>query len=972
MQAKKNKREKLLFEEQQNVKMMHGIAVNDLRSIIMDLTYLAALPTLHQMIELDKSTDCIKLSGIFVNFCKFRALYDQIRFLDENGMEMIRVNFNQGHPGIVPYDQLQNKAKRYYFADTIRLEPGQIFVSPLDLNIEHGQIEQPLKPMIRFGTPLVDLKGRKQGIVLLNYFGSEMIRHLHEASAETVGKFMLLNSQGYWLKGLDSEDEWGFMYDDRKKRTLAITDPLAWEKIVMQKSGQFRNNHGIYTFDTIWPIVHGMTSSTGSEKPFNASEKTFSDDEYYWKVASFIPIGILDVQFALIQSRWMIAYALAGIFSGLFSWLLASNIVRRKQAEITSIEKAMYLSNILNSSTEYAIATTDLDLCITYYNPMAEKLFGYTAAEVIGKKVQDIHTKEKVRPARFEQAIRLVRTTGKYIYTLVKESDQGTRHILSQVTGIYADDGELVGFALFSKDETERLATEAALQKSEKQYSTLFENMTDVFYRLDQNGTILEISPSALKLYNYDSIDKMIGKHANDFVYNIEDNKIFVKELQRKGSITNYIIKHKQKDGAPLFVETNTKIIFDKDGNPDGVVGVFRDITERRQAEEVRDRLQTQLQQAQKMEAIGALAGGIAHDFNNILFSIFGYLEIALDDIPGDTPLRSHLEEVLKGAKRARDLVKQILTFSRQSEHELKPLKTQRVIQEALKLIKSSLPSTIEIRDNINNDCGLVMADPTQIHQVVMNLCTNAYHAMEKTGGKLTVNLKELALAAEDLEDPGMIPGQYVCLTVADTGPGMEKHIIDRIFDPYFTTKEKGKGTGLGLAIVHGIIKNHGAQINVYSELGKGTEFQICFPVIKKQEETAQVENDTPIQKGDERILLVDDQDIIVQIEKQMLERMGYDVTARTSSIEALEAFKENPDQFDLVITDLTMPNMTGDKLAVEIMKIRSDTPVILCTGFSEMMSREKAESMGIKGFLMKPVVMKDFSSMIRKVLDKE
>jgi len=586
MQAKKNKREKLLFEEQQNVKMMQGIAVNDLRSIVMDLTYLAALPTLHQMIELNKSADYLKLSDIFVTFCKFRVPYDQIRFLDETGMEIIRINFNQGHPGIVPYNQLQNKAKRYYFIDTIRLEPGQIFVSPLDLNIEHGQIEQPLKPMIRFGTPIVDLEGRKQGIVLLNYCGSEMIRHLDEASVETVGKFMLLNSQGYWLKGLDSEDEWGFMYDDRKKRTLAITDPLTWEKIVKQKSGQFSNNHGIYTFDTIWPMVRGISSSNGSGKPFNASEKAFSDDEYYWKVVSFIPIGILDVQFARFRFRWMIAYALAGLFLALFSWLLASNIVRRKQAESASIEKAMYLSNILNSSTEYAIAITDLDFCITYYNPMAEKLFGYTATEVIGKKVQDIHTKENVRPERFEHAIRQVRKTGKYIYTLVKESDQGTCHILSQVSGIYANDGELVGFSLFSKDETERLATEAALRKSEKQYSTLFENMADVFYRLDQNGTLLEVSPSALKLYNYDSIDEMIGKHANDFVYNIEDNEAFIEELQRKGSISNYIIKHKQKDGAPVFVETNTKIMFDKDGKPDGIVGVFRDITERRQAEE--------------------------------------------------------------------------------------------------------------------------------------------------------------------------------------------------------------------------------------------------------------------------------------------------------------------------------------------------------------------------------------------------
>jgi CheY-like chemotaxis protein len=341
-------------------------------------------------------------------------------------------------------------------------------------------------------------------------------------------------------------------------------------------------------------------------------------------------------------------------------------------------------------------------------------------------------------------------------------------------------------------------------------------------------------------------------------------------------------------------------------------------------------------------------------------------------DTPDDSPQHHSLSKILAGAKRAGELVKQILTFSRQREHELKPLKVEIVVKEALKLIRSSLPTTIEILHNINKDYGLVMADPTQIHQITMNLCTNAFHAMEETGGKLTITLKEVELETEDLKDPAMIPGPHVRLTVADTGPGMEQSIIDRIFDPYFTTKEEGKGTGLGLAVVHGIVKSHGGQISVYSEPGKGTEFQVCLPVIKKKEETSKVETDAPIQKGDERILLVDDQDMIVQIEKQMLERLGYYVTARASSTDALETFQMQPDKFDLVITDLTMPNMTGDKLAQKLMAIRPDIPVILCTGFSEKMSKEKVKSLRIKGFLMKPVVMKDLSGMIRKVLDKK
>ncbi|MEE9443724.1 MAG: response regulator, partial [candidate division Zixibacteria bacterium] len=426
---------------------------------------------------------------------------------------------------------------------------------------------------------------------------------------------------------------------------------------------------------------------------------------------------------------------------------------------------------------------------------------------------------------------------------------------------------------------------------------------------------------------------------------------------------STYSFKIINRSGVELLVQINT-VLINWEGKP-ATINFIRDITEQK-------RLENQLQQAQRMESLGTLAGGIAHDFNNILFPIVVYAEMALEDTPEDSPIRDNLNEILIGTKRARDLVKQILTFSRQADQELVPLKVQLVIREALKLIRSSLPSTIEIKQYISNKCGLVIANPTQIHQVAMNLITNAYHAMQETGGKLEVTLKEVDLGLEELKDPDMNPGPYVCLTVADTGVGMDNIVLDRIFDPYYTTKEKDKGTGLGLAVVHGIVKSYKGDIRVDSEPGKGTVFHVYLPIIKTRVETEVTEVVAPIQRGHERIMLVDDEDQIVRMEKQMLERLGYHVTTRTSSIEALAAFQNNSDKFDLIITDMTMPNMTGAQLSQKLLEIRPDIPIIICTGFSEQIDAEKAKAMGISGYVMKPVVQSELAKKIREVLDQD
>jgi len=371
------------------------------------------------------------------------------------------------------------------------------------------------------------------------------------------------------------------------------------------------------------------------------------------------------------------------------------------------------------------------------------------------------------------------------------------------------------------------------------------------------------------------------------------------------------------------------------------------------------------------METIGTLAGGIAHDFNNILYPIIGHTEMLMDDLSEESSsIRDSLNVVYNSSLRARDLVQQILAFARQEKSEPKLMKMQPIIKEAMKLIRSTIPATITITQNLQPDCGPVNADPTQIHQIVMNLATNAYHAMEENGGELTVDLKEIELGRDDLIDPDMRPGLYACLSFADTGVGINKDVMNRIFDPFFTTKEIGKGTGMGLAIVHGILKQMKGDIQVYSEPDKGTEFRVYLPVVGSTSEKQALKADEPMQGGCERLLLVDDEQAIIAIGKRILGRLGYQVTSRPGSLEALEAFKANPDQFDLVITDMSMPNMSGDKLAAELIKIRPDIPILLCTGYSENMTAEKIKSLGIKGFLMKPFMIKAFAQTIRDVLD--
>ena len=512
----------------------------------------------------------------------------------------------------------------------------------------------------------------------------------------------------------------------------------------------------------------------------------------------------------------------------------------------------------------------------------------------------------------------------------------------------------------------ERKRAEDARCESEEKYRDLVENINDVIFATDVNGAIAYISPAIESFIGYHP-SELIGRNLTEFIHQEELPR--VREQVKKilsGEFKPSEYRILTKSDEIRWVRTSSRPIFEGT-RCIGFRGALTDITESKL-------LQTQLQHAQKMEAIGTLAGGIAHDFNNILAAILGFTEIALLDIPEESPVRHNLEQAIKAGNRAKELVKQIFVFSRHGDQGKKPIQISPIVKETLKLLRSSLPSTVEIRQKIETTTeSSIMANLTQIHQILTNLCTNGAHAMREKGGVLEISLCDLDLDPKAVVPyPDLNPGPYVKLTVSDTGHGMGEEVIERIYDPYFTTKGVGEGSGMGLSMIHGMMKSSGGTISVSSEPGKGTTFDVFFPRIEK-EEKSETDAITPLPGGKGRILFVDDEAVLVQVGKQMLKHLGYEVVAKNSSVEALEAFREQPNRFDLVITDQTMPNMTGAELTKELIGIRPDIPIILCTGlnpaFGEMISPEEAKTLGIKEVIIKPIALRNLAETIRRSL---
>jgi PAS domain S-box-containing protein len=650
---------------------------------------------------------------------------------------------------------------------------------------------------------------------------------------------------------------------------------------------------------------------------------------------------------------------------------VTEDVTERKQV-LDALQKEKEFYRTLFELSPSGIILEDNEGNILEVNPAFCHSVGYTSKELIGKNVRILGNPEN--PVEIEKHIQLLLNGKQLKHSVRDRKKDGTICYLElNEKMVQLPDGR-DGILCVMEDVTERKNAENALRKSEhflkesQKVALIGSYILDVESGNWENSIFLDdlfgIGPSFkkdiagwLQIVHDDDREKMQGY----FTHNVLTmHEPFNKEYR----ITRL------NDKQERWVHGMGQLEFDPTGQPIRMLGTIQDITLRKQAEAEKINLEKLVRRNQKLETIGTLAGGIAHDFNNILTPILGYTDMAVLELEESDPLRHNLNIVLEGAYRAKDLIEQMLLFSKQIEKERIPLSLQLIVKEALKLLRSSIPATVEIVQKIDPRCEKILADATQIHQVIVNLCTNAWQVMEQNGGTLTVGVKQVVWNKLDVKlQQNLKEEKYICLTVQDTGKGMDEGTVERIFEPFFTTKSVDKGTGLGLSVVHGIIQSHRGDILIKSKLDVGTTFQVFLPVMTEPSESKKVVFDK-LMLGKESIMVVDDDKVVGTMVKQMLEQFGYSVDLFQNSKKALGVFKECLGKYDLLISDLTMPNFTGIQLSEKIQKLKPGFPVIITTGFGHKLLGIDLEKYGIKYVIEKPIVMNEFSSAIRAVFN--
>ena len=659
---------------------------------------------------------------------------------------------------------------------------------------------------------------------------------------------------------------------------------------------------------------------------------------------------------------------------GFQAWFISLLVIRGRKLRTAgaALLKSEEMYRTLVEDTDVLVCSVDRDARFTFVNPKGERLFGIPAGECLGRSIYDfIHTGDREYTRRWFHFCAKNRIPRAEIENRLTNREGESRTMLWTATFRHDAEGNVTGLDNIARDITERKAMEEELESSQTRFNQLAELAHEIIWEVDLNGLYTYVSPGVERVLGYDPAE-LVGKMHFYDLHPEEERETFKKGAFRvfdQGKpftgVTNTLLT---KEGKSIWVISNGIPVLNQQGEVAGYRGSDADITDKMEVEREKRVLAANLLHGQKIEAIGTLAGGIAHDFNNILSAILGFTELALEIAgEGEDPTEM-LEEVLLASHRAKGLVQQILSFSRKTEHEKVPTELGRVVTEAVKLLRASIPTTVGINLEVGTALGTVLADSTQMHQVLMNLGANAGHAMREKGGTLTITLRQESLDQAALVTlPELKKGLHLILTVSDTGPGIPGELAHRIFEPFFTTKAPGEGTGLGLSVVHGIVREHKGAVTFDSTPGHGATFKVCLPCFAGAQQGLG-EADDEMTRGSGRVLVVDDEAAIGRLLAKLLTRLGYQPTVAAGPLEALAIIKRDPAAFDILFTDQTMPLLTGLELAREAMQARPGLPVVLGTGHSEIAGEAEARRLGICAFVRKPYELKALSTIMSKL----
>lgn len=945
----------------------------ELDSVLSDLHFLSEQNELQDLFTRNSPVERARLAHDFVTFAQRRQRYDQIRYINAKGMEVVRINYKNGKPEIVPQPALENKAKRYYFIRTMQLGDHAVYISPFDLNIEHGEVEEPRKPTLRFALPVFDQQGRKRGILIINYLGKRLLDDLRTIAHTAHGNIWLLNHEGYWLLGPTHEDEWSFMYPNKPLRRLDISHPKLWQAIAKHRQGSLEQGNTVYLYENITPLnvshpnmtgrLREQVHSPGSEHAF---QEIYSSD-FPWIIVTRLSGSELIANSGLFRNLiWLyILLIVLLLLTALGAWRLARSLLRSKKAEADAEENRQLWQVFLEYSPS-AVYIKDLEGRFIQINRYCEKIIQHPSHEILGKTVTDLYGWQfaEILIKHDQQVI----DTGKPVVAEEFAPIDGKQHTFISVKFPLRDTkGKLYAIGAISTDITDRKQTEDALRASEEKFRALLESAPDGIVILDHRGRITLANTQSQKIFEL-SDGEMQDKPFSLYVPGYET----LRAMEDIDVATGTEVKRTRLTGnrgqEKFAIDASLRPL--RLGQQQLCILIFRDISERL-------KLETQLRQSHKMEAIGQLTGGIAHDFNNILGIIVGHLELAEQLCQNDLSLKHRIDTALGAALRGADLTQRLLSFSRQQAMHPEYINISQTIENMLSMLSRTLGADIRIDTRLAAELPGCLLDKNEFENAVLNLAINARDAMPR-GGILSFTTEacpetdpENNLAQLNNADSDVLARYYVCLEISDTGKGIARQHLERVFEPFFTTKPPEKGTGLGLSMVYGFVKQSGGETHIYSEEGHGTSIRIYLPAVAHAAASASLHTPSAgVPTGTECILIVDDEPELLEAAETWLKELGYRVLTAPDADTAM-AMLENIPGIDLLFTDVVLPGtMNGIALAEHVGSHYPTIRRLLASGFPRQTLETRNATPITTPILRKPYRKLKLAHEIRRLLD--